>query len=148
MTLLKNNIERAILLVAILAVVGYAVYMGTHAGVARGASGSGDQAAACTSFTVSSSTVGAQSSTVILSAHANRAWARIQQPANATNTVGIAIGTALASSTSGIQLTPATTTSPVNSVAMGLNTELPYTGAISAATNNGSTTILVTECLY
>lgn len=114
-----------------------------------GGTGSGSQADACTVFTVSSVTIGNQQSTQILSSHANRAFATLQQPINATNTVNVSFATGTAATlTSGLQLPAATSTSPSPSLTFGLATDKPYTGAVTAITNVASTTLLVTECLY
>lgn len=89
--------------------------------------------------------LGHQVATTIVAASSTRSYMRIEQPINATNTVSYALGTA-ATIASGAQLTTATTTSPVAFVEMGIATDNPYTGAVSAITNVGSSTVLVTEC--
>lgn len=111
--------------------------------------GAGQTATSCTTSTVAVATIGNQLSGTVLAAHSNRAWARIEQPINATNTVNLAFNAGTAATiTSGLQLTTATTTSPVAYIDFGRNTDFPYTGAVTGITNTGSTTILVTECRY
>lgn len=103
----------------------------------------------CTVSTIAVATVGHQQSSTILAASGRRAWARIQQPINATNTISLAFNAgASATLTSGLQLTPATTTSADNYIDFGLDTDFPYTGAVTGLTNLGSTTVLVTSCNY
>lgn len=98
---------------------------------------------------VSTSTViaiGNQASTQLLAAHGRRAWAQFVLPVTsagvATNTVSLAMG-ATAVTTGGFTLSTSS-----NAITMGLNTDLPYTGVVSAITNNGSTSIGVVECRY
>jgi len=103
----------------------------------------------CTVTTIAVATVGNQQSSTILATSSRRAWARIQQPINATNTVSISFNSsAPATLTSGLQLTPATTTSADNYIDFGINTDFPYTGGVTGLTNLGSTTVLVTSCNY
>lgn len=89
--------------------------------------------------------IGHQAPTTILAA-ANRQWAAIQQPENATNTAALSFG-GTPTLGSGLSLTPATSTSPMPSFVFGNLTPFPFTGAVSARTNNGSTTIKVIQCL-
>ena len=89
--------------------------------------------------------IGHQAPTTILAA-ANRQWAAIQQPENATNTVSVSFG-GTPTTGSGLSLTPATSTSPFPYFEFGNNTPFNYTGAVSARTNSGSTTIKVIQCL-
>lgn len=89
--------------------------------------------------------IGNQAPTTILAA-ANRQWAMIQQPENATNTVAVSFG-GTPTVGSGLSLTRATSTSPVPSFTFGNLTDFPYTGAVSVRTDNGSTTIKVIQCL-
>lgn len=103
----------------------------------------------CTVVTSTSSSVGNQVSRQVLASSSRRAWARIEQPVNATNTVAISIaGDAAAVIGQGVQLTPATSTNPVVVFDFGLNTDLPYTGAIQAITNTGTTSVTVSQCIY
>lgn len=103
----------------------------------------------CNNVTSTSTVIGNQVSTQVLATSSRRAWARIQQPINATNTVAISFagGTAAVLGT-GVQLSPSTSTSPVPFVDFGLNADLPYVGAVQAITSTGSTTVLVTQCVY
>lgn len=107
--------------------------------------------ASCTTSTTRSVPVGHQEALTVFSASTTRAWASIQVPSSATNTVAIAFG-GTAAIGQGYQLVPTSysgtggTTTP--SVQFGLNTDLPYTGAVTALTNTGSTTLLVTECNF
>lgn len=100
-----------------------------------------------TSCTASSSVVavGNQASSRILQSHARRAWAEVALPNTqgvATNTIALGLGTA-AVITQGHEMS---TTS--DEFALGLNTDLPYTGEVNAITSTGSTTLRVTECRY
>ncbi len=109
--------------------------------------------ASCTTSTTRVVFIGHQVATTVFSASSTRAWASVQVPQSATNTVAIAFGgTAVLGQ--GYQLVPVQessnttsgTTTP--SVQFGLRTDLPYTGAVTALTNNGSTTVLVMECNF
>jgi len=103
----------------------------------------------CTVSSVAMKTVGHQLSSTILSAAGNRAWAIIQQPINATNTVNVVLDEGNAATiTSGIQLSSATTSNSMSSFVFGRNTDMPYIGAVTGITNIGSTTVNVIECLY
>lgn len=92
--------------------------------------------------------VGHQESKTILATSSTRAWARIQQPVNATNTLALDLTGGVATLNSSAQLTPATTSSPVPFIDLGRNTELPHAGLISGITDKGTTTVHVTECNY
>ena len=103
----------------------------------------GDLAVACNATTVSVVSVGNHSSVEVLATSSRRAWAIVSQPINATNTVVVNINQdALATLTNGFPL------AATSSIVLGLNTPLPYTGSISAITNTGSSTVLVTQCTY
>jgi len=121
-----------------------------NSGVDLGAR-SGVQVQACTMNTTQTVTLGNQASTEVLAAYSNRAWARIQQLPNATNTVYLALdeGTA-ATAASGVHLlsADAVSTSTDQLIDFGRSTDLPYTGAVTALTDTASTTILVSECRY
>lgn len=101
----------------------------------------------CTISTVTAATVGHQVSSTILASNGRRAWAIIEQPLNATNTLSINFGAA-ATVNSGIQLPPATTTNESDKITLGLDTDFPYTGDVMGITNNGSTTVRITQCVY
>lgn len=102
---------------------------------------------ACTISTVAQATVGHQLSSTILAANSRRAWAIIEQPLNATNTLSINFG-ATATVNTGLQLPPATTTNETDHIELGINTNFPYTGDVMGITNNGSTTVRITQCVY
>lgn len=111
--------------------------------------GDGFIASSCTTGTSTAVAIGHQYSEDIIGTSSRRAFVSIQQPVNATNTVSISLrqgaravtnhGTSLHSAIFG------TTTQPF---IVGLNTDLPYTGTITARTNAGSSTVLVMECNY
>jgi hypothetical protein len=94
--------------------------------------------------------VGDDISSTLLSAKGNRAWAVIQQPLNATNTVALSFNEGAAAVLGqGYQLFDfSTSTGEASKITFGRNTEFPYVGAVTGKTNYGSTTLLVTECLY
>lgn len=88
-------------------------------------------------------------STTILAEHSRRAWASIQQPRNATNTIALSFNEgASAVANGGFQLSIGTSSSPINEITFGLNTDFPYTGAVTGIASAGTTTVLVTECRY
>lgn len=100
--------------------------------------------------------IGHDESLTILAASSTRAWARIQVPNGATSTTFLNLDSSTASSTvgNGLALFATTTTngqvmliSPTF-IDIGIQTNFPMTGAITAINNNGSSTILVTECGY
>ena len=93
--------------------------------------------------------IGNDNSVSIFSTSSLRAWARIQQPEFATNTVALLFdrGTDAAIG-GGLSLVLGGGTSTPNFIDFGLNTDFPYTGHVTGITNSASTTILVTECLY
>ena len=104
----------------------------------------------CTVSTVEAATVGDDVSSTILAEYSNRAWAIIEQPTNATNTVSVSFDEGAAATVNGgVQLTPATTTSSKQATEpFGLNTDFAYTGAVTGITSTGSTTVRITECRY
>ena len=104
---------------------------------------------ACRVASTTRVTVGHQASTQIIDRKDNRAFTRISQPANATNTVSISLsdGTA-ATLLNGELLVKASTTPGFNSIEFGLNTDNPYVGAVTALSDTGSTSLIVTNCLY
>lgn len=112
--------------------------------------GGGQTARTCSVTTATSTLVGDDLSQTILSAYGLRAWAVIQQPINATNTVSLSFdeGSAAVVGES-YELTQSTTTALTKSqIVFGLNTDFPYTGAVTGITNLGTSTLLVTECRY
>jgi len=118
-------------------------------GSLRGGNGFGSQS--CIASTTARVLIGHQTSVQVLATSSRRAWARIQQPNIATNTVNVNFknGTA-ADTTSGLILhsISGVATNTVTHVDFGLNTDHPYTGAITAITNVGSSSVFVTECVY
>lgn len=108
----------------------------------------GDDASACNTNTVTSVVVGNQLSTNVVATTSRRAYVRIELP---TDTMGVATNTVAISLNNGNAATAVTgrilsTSTP--SMTLGLNTELPYTGTITALTSTGSTTVKVTNCIY
>ena len=104
----------------------------------------------CNVTTVTAATIGDELSSTILSANANRAYAIIQQTSAATNTVSLSFDEgAAATLVDGIDfdLSVFATNTP-QFREFGLSTNWPYTGAVTGITDNGSTTLQVTECLY
>lgn len=93
--------------------------------------------------------IGDDLSTRLLATSSTRAWARISQPLNATNTVSIRFDQdKAATSLLGIPLQNASTTNGSFSIEFGLDTDLPYTGSVTGLTSTGSTTIHITQCNY
>lgn len=108
----------------------------------------GRNASKCTVATSTRVVVNPQS-TSILPAYSLRAWAIIQQPRNATNTIALSIDEGAAAVLgSGFELSVGTSSSPSHQFTFGLNTELPYTGEVTGIASAGTTTVLVTECRY
>ncbi len=99
----------------------------------------------CTTNTVASVAVGDDLTTTILSAYSNRAWARIQVADGEVEPVFLSFDEgAAATADNGLALTATSTTA----IDFGLNTDFPYTGAVTGITGTASTTVLVTECRY
>lgn len=93
--------------------------------------------------------VGNQLSSTLLSANETRAWARIQQPLNASSSVSLSFDEGAAAVLNrGVVLSSASTTEQSTSVEFGRATHFPYTGAVTGISSTGSTTVLVTECSY
>lgn len=109
--------------------------------------GEGPAATECDLVATTTVVVGNQSSTQIVAAHSLNAYVRIEQPSTATNTVFLAYG-ATASAANATRLSTSTNTMIPDNIEMGLDTDFPYTGAVSAITNLGSTTVGVTVCRY
>lgn len=90
----------------------------------------------------------------VLATSTLRAWARISVGDNATNTIFLSFDEgAKAVADTGVPLNFANgtvggeaTSTPF--VDFGLKTNLPYTGAVSATAETGTTTLLITECNY
>ena len=103
----------------------------------------------CTVSRITATTTANQLSTMVLGTTTRRAWAIIEQPVNATNTVALSFNHgAPATLTSGIDLENASTTNGLTEIRFGLNTDFPYTGSVYALTSTGSTTLKITECVY
>jgi hypothetical protein len=103
--------------------------------------------ASCTVSTSTSVTVGHQASSLVLATSSSRAWAQVQVRTNETNLVFLNFSQgAIASTTSGFAF--GTSTEDENDIEFGRNTDFPYVGAVTGATNLSTTTILVTECNY
>jgi len=109
----------------------------------------GKSASDCTASSTTY-TIGNEESTEVLPAYGLRAWATVQQPFNATNTASVAFGEdAVSGQGYGLNLdNNSTGASTTDSVRFGLNTDLPYTGAVEVITSTGSTTANVIECRY
>lgn len=95
--------------------------------------------------------VGHQQGVPLLATSSRRAWAtvqsiRVESTDNATNTIAVFFHdfvhntNTIANSTYRI-----TTTTPLT---FGLNTDLPFTGPVFALSDNGTTTVRVSECRY
>lgn len=100
------------------------------------------------SITETKAVVGHQLARTLLSANSRRAWAVIQQPVNASNTLQIDLGGTAVFGSGAYQLTSATSTNPVSLITLGLSTDLPFTGAVTGITQSASSTVNVTECVY
>lgn len=109
-------------------------------------SGEGGQAASACTASTTRVAIGHQEAKEILPDYARRAWAHIsiqdRLGNTATNTIAVGLGET-PSLTRGYELS--TTTTELN---FGLNTDLPFTGAVNVLTSTGSTTIDVVECRY
>ena len=106
----------------------------------------------CTVSTASVKTVGNQASTQLLATSSRRAWAIIETPSGATNTVSLMLNQDVKATVGAGILINATTTNasyPVRQeLQFGLNADMPYTGSVQGITNYGSSTAVVTECVY
>lgn len=132
----------------------FVVFLGVFAGfyaskqIPQNLAGQGGlNANSCTMLSVASVAIGNQSATEILASKPNRAWARIQNIRNATNTPALSFENT-ATLTTGIRLGSELTTTTPAYFELGLNTDFPYTGSTSAITDNGSTTVNIVDCLY
>lgn len=130
----------------VLALVAVCAYLVTQNNVTFSGSPASNK---CEVSSIAVATVGSDVSTQLLATSSNRAWARIQQVVNATNTVYISLDEdALATVTSGIHLGDGPSTSSIEYLDLGMNTALPYTGAVRGIAGTGTTTVHVTECKY
>jgi len=109
--------------------------------------GPASQSCIITSTVVS---IGDNISTELVASSSRRAWARFEVPQNATNTMALGFNDNAAVAGQGILLNKANANgaSTTPSFELGLNTSLPYTGVVEAISNIGSTTALVTQCIY
>ena len=99
----------------------------------------------CDIISTSVIAIGASNATTILLATSGRSYARIQQARDigggyATSTPDLSFG---GTAVSGSNFALSTTTPFIE---LGMTTDFPYTGAVTAITNTGSTTISVIEC--
>mgnify|MGYP001585164164 CR=1 FL=1 len=115
--------------------------------------GKGD--AGCAINNSTSTPIGNQASTRVFSTSTPSilAFARISIGDDATNTVYLMFNNDATSTAAkaGIVLGGANTngaTSTTNYIDFGLNALFPYTGSVQGRTDNGSTTVLVTSCVY
>ena len=107
----------------------------------------------CDVTTTSRVTIGNQASTRVVATSTQRAFARISIGDLATNTVSFSFNEdAAATLNSGLLIglsqagfTGSTSTPAVD---FGITTVFPYTGSVTAITDNGTTTVAVTECVY
>lgn len=99
----------------------------------------------CTVSTVANSAVGNELTTTLLAAYSNRAWARIQVADGEVEPIFVSFDEGAAATVdNGLALTATSTTY----IDFGLNTEFPYTGAVTGITGTASTTVLITECRF
>src|SRR5574343_40123 len=106
----------------------------------------GMQASGCT-VTETTATVGKDLAGTILSANGRRAWARVQMPSAATNTVYVSFG-GTSSVGTGVVLGNQGATTTTNYIDFGRNTDFPYVGAVTGMSSVGTSTVLVAECKY
>jgi hypothetical protein len=94
-------------------------------------------------------TIGHQASTMIAPPNSNRASLHVEQPDIATNTVYSRLSSSAATTANGtLILEKVSSTSTRSWYELGKNTSLPYTGAVTAITDTGSSSVRVTECIY
>jgi len=102
----------------------------------------------CTAST-SVATISGAASSQILATSSRRAWARVENT-NTSNSVALSFNYDKAVSTSApnYQTLPTATANVANSIDFGLNTDFPYTGAVTASSSVGSVSLLVTQCNF
>lgn len=105
----------------------------------------------CDVSTASAVNVGDDLSTRVIATSSTRAFTRISLNNNATNTAFVSFDKdAAATINNGLILNGAfgngASTTPY--IDFGLTTDFPYTGSVTAITNYGTTTLLVTSCSY
>lgn len=142
----KLKIMQIVLMSSILFALAYASsFLFTPADVAQGEVYS----AGCSSMTRRVADIGNQSSVLLVASTTNRAALHIQQRDNATNTVYFNFSYASATVATGTWiLEKVSATGTVREMDIGKGGLFPYTGPITAITDVGSSTILITECLY
>lgn len=149
---LSRSILPYIVLLALVVIWAQVVYAASTYSVLRDPNGlPAKDGAVCTVSSVAAVTIGDDISTQVLAASTNRAWARISVGNNATNTVFASFDEgAAATLNNGIGLNTANTggASSTPYIDFGITTPFPYNGAVTAITNFGTTTVLVTECSY
>ena len=101
----------------------------------------------CTVTTATTSLVGRDVSVKLLATSSGRAWARLQQP-HGTSTIYLALNDAAAATTSGATTLALNATSSMGVFELGRDTNFKYIGAVSGITDNGTTTVKITECTY
>lgn len=107
----------------------------------------GVNANACEIVSTSTVAIGNEESTQVLASDARRAWAVIEQPTAATNTVSISLGSDAVDG-QGFGLAPGGASTTPDKLQIGLNTDFPYTGSVEAITSTGSTSVRVIDCRY
>lgn len=129
---------------ALLVIIGLFIFNGSQSIAGEG----GVAATDCEIVASTTVVVGHQKSIEIVASAANNAYVIISQPVNATNTLALALGGTASITTSGYKLAPGAASTSPDKIVLGLNSDLPYTGSVSAITNLGSTTVGVTVCRY
>ena len=104
--------------------------------------------ATCDTSVTSRIVFGDDLSTTIMVASTSRAYARLQQ---SRDSVGVATSSVFLSFDEGVAATvnsglELSTTTPF--IEFGIDTDFPYTGAVTAIGNSGSTTVLATICNF
>jgi hypothetical protein len=100
--------------------------------------------ASCSVSSTETVTIGDDVSVQVLAAASNRAYARITALDGEANTISLSFDEgAAAVDNQGALLHDAS-----YYIEVGRNTDLPYTGAVTAITDTSSTTVAVTDCLY
>lgn len=150
--MLKINLKSILLvLVGVVFAIGTYAYAASTFSVLKDPNGEpAKNGAVCTVGTQAPVTVGHQQATKILATSTTRAWARIAVVNNATTTAWLAFNdvSAVANRGVGLNLANANGASTTPELDFGITTDFPYNGAVSAITNFGSTTLMVTECNY
>jgi len=103
----------------------------------------------CATITTTAVEIGNEVS-VQLIATGTRAFVRLQQPVNATNTVSLAFNNDVAAvADTGIvfEIDETGSTTP-SFIDFGLKTSFPYAGAVTGITDTASTTLFRIECNY